>query len=299
MSNYSEVTYDETQTNTSWHKLFKHIPEGARVLDFGCSSGNLGAELKKAKQCVVIGVDIDKADVKLASKKLDESYVKNIETDDFTVLGKFDRIIFADVLEHLIDPVAVLKKVKKLLKPQGCILFSIPNMAHMGTRLMLLEGKFGYGETGLLDKTHLHFYDEAEVRRIFIEAGLLINEIDWTEYYIPQKEIKNRLASVGLAPKKQFLEESKNTAAVALQYVGSAFPSKETSLGKPLPAMSPWIHKTDEYITMVEQRMEQRLLAVQEELKTVRAEYDKLLRSKSWKVTKPLRVASRIKKVRR
>lgn len=143
MSNYTDVAYTGDK-NTTWFKMFNNIPEKSRVLDIGCSSGNFGEELQKSKGCEVIGVDLDKDDVKRAAKLLKAAHVMNIETDDFSKLGKFDRVIFADVLEHLVDPVASLQKVKKLLKPGGQVLFSIPNMAHMGTRLMLLTGKFGY-----------------------------------------------------------------------------------------------------------------------------------------------------------
>ncbi len=295
MSNYTGVIYDNNDTNTSWYKLFQQISEGARVLDFGCSSGNLGEELKGSKKCTVVGVDLDAKDVKIASKKLDAAYVKNVETDDFKTLGKFDRIIFADVLEHLVDPVATLKKVKKLLTPGGKVLFSIPNMAHMGTRLMLLDGKFGYGETGLLDKTHLHFYDETEVRRIFTDAGLKIDNLDWTEYYIPRKEVEAKLAETGLKPTRQFYNNSKQVSAVALQYVGSATEDSEASSPE-LPAMSPWVNKTDEYIDMILSRSENELNSIKSELESLKVEHARLIGSRSWKLTKPLRLKNRLKR---
>lgn len=295
MSNYSNVEFSSRQTESTWYKLFQFIPEGTRVLDFGCSSGNLGAELKGSKKCTVVGVDLDAKDVKIASKKLDAAYVKNVETDDFKTLGKFDRIIFADVLEHLIDPVATLKKVKKLLTPGGKVLFSIPNMAHMGTRLMLLDGKFGYGETGLLDKIHLHFYDETEVRRIFTDAGLKIDNLDWTEYYIPRKEVEAKLTEVGLKATKQFYDNSKQVSAVALQYVGSATEDPEASSPE-LPAMSPWVNKTDEYIDMILSRSENELNSIKSELESLKVEHARLIGSRSWKLTKPLRLKNRLKR---
>src|SRR5216117_3169677 len=114
MSNYTDVSYTGDK-NTTWFKMFNNIPERSCVLDVGCSSGNFGEVLIKGKSCEVVGVDLDKEDVNRAKKLLKDAYVMNIESDDFSKLGKFDRIIFADVLEHLQNPVASLMKVKKLL----------------------------------------------------------------------------------------------------------------------------------------------------------------------------------------
>ncbi len=281
MSNYSGVIYTGDK-NTTWFKIFNNISEKSRVLDVGCSSGNFGGVLIKNKGCEVVGVDLDKDDVKRAKKLLNEAFVINVERDDLRKLGKFDRIIFADVLEHLNDPVAILMKVKKLLRPGGQVLFSIPNMAHMGTRLMLLGGEFRSGETGLLDKTHLHFYDEVEVRRIFREAGYSISAIDWTEYYIPRRELVSRLKTLGLEPTEQFLDDARKINAVALQYVGAASPGLGKQESQPLPNTSPWINRTDEYIAAYERRADQKVAASQ-------AKLDAMLRSKSWRVTRPLR----------
>ena len=81
MSNYTSFKYD-SDPNTPWYKIVSMIPDKSRVLDVGCSSGNLGEILKKEKNCEVIGVDIDANDVNLAKQKLNEAYVKNVATDD-------------------------------------------------------------------------------------------------------------------------------------------------------------------------------------------------------------------------
>lgn len=287
MSNYTDVTYTGGE-NTTWFKMIKNIPEKSRVLDIGCSSGNFGEELQKAKNCEVIGVDLDADDVKRAAKVLKSAYVMNIETDDFRKLGKFDRIIFADVIEHLVDPVDSLKRTKKLLKPGGQVMFSIPNMAHMGTRLMLLTGKFGYGETGLLDKTHLHFYDEDEVRRVFNDAGYGIDVFEWTEYYIPKKEVTARLAAVGLKPTSEFFDGAKKIDAVGLQYVGAASPVSRKTKKIILPPMSPWVDRTDQYIERYVKEADARVLAMQSEINAIK-------QSSSWRVTKPLRGIKQLK----
>lgn len=291
MSNYSSVTYGEE--NTPWYTIFHQVPEGSRVLDVGCSSGNLGEELKHAKGCTVIGIDLDADDVKLAAKKLDAAYVKNIETDDFSSLGKFDCVIFGDVIEHLVDPVASLQKIKKILKPDGRVLFSIPNMAHIATRLMLLSGRFERGETGLLDKTHLHFYTLDEVKRVFNDAGYDIKKLAWTDYYVPKTFIKEALAKVGLRPTEAFYALARQSDAAALQYVGYAQVSMGTA--KPrvkLPGVSPQTHTIDGYIAELEHKYSAQI----EELNQAHAS---VTNSLSWKVTKPLRKVNAVIKKKR
>ncbi|RMD49523.1 MAG: class I SAM-dependent methyltransferase, partial [Ignavibacteria bacterium] len=85
--------------------------------------------------------------------------------------NKFDLIMFADVLEHLIDPEYVLKELKNKLKPGGEIIASIPNIRHWSIFRQLLEGNWNYAEHGLLDKTHLRFFTRKTMISLFENAG--------------------------------------------------------------------------------------------------------------------------------
>src|SRR5688572_24540602 len=116
MSVYANNTMANVRPNDAWYKLFTFIPPNARILDVGCSSGNLGAALKEQKGDTVVGIDIDEPDIQKAKQVLDEAHVVDLEKDDLGRFGKFDVIIMADVIEHLIDPVGVLKKLRPLLK---------------------------------------------------------------------------------------------------------------------------------------------------------------------------------------
>nr|NIQ78923.1 glycosyltransferase [Anaerolineae bacterium] len=72
------------------------------------------------------------------------------------------------------DPRAVLAKVRPLLREGGYVLASIPNIAHVSVRIMLLDGKFAYTEKGLLDRTHLRFFAKTGIETLFQEAGYSI-----------------------------------------------------------------------------------------------------------------------------
>ncbi len=228
MSIYSNNRLVKNHPNDAWVKIFQFIEPKTTVLDIGCSSGKLGAALKQEKQTTVVGFDIDKADIKLAKKNLDEAYVVDAEKDDLTKFGTFDYIIMADVIEHLVDPVSVLKKAKHLLKPKGKLIFSIPNMANVTTRIELLKGKFTYKDFGLLDRTHLHFYDTEEVYRVFSEAGMVIGEMDCTLRPIPEDLLKQELADVGMELTPKLKKILNKPDAAIYQFIGEARPG-ETS----------------------------------------------------------------------
>lgn len=223
MSNYSDSHFDESAANTSWYKVFHLVPEGSKVLDIGCSSGNFGYELIKRKSCVVDGIELDKADAQEAKKKLNKVFVKNIETDSLSGIDTdYDVIYFGDVIEHLVDPISTLKRVKALLNNRGSIVFSIPNMGHIGIRLALLVGEFEYTETGLLDKTHLHFYTQTEVIRVFEEAGYKIDNLSFVEKDYPKALLEDYLKKCGLKANRAFYKKMQATDASAFQFVGLA-----------------------------------------------------------------------------
>lgn len=229
MSQYSNSSFTE-DTNSSWFKVFSYIKPKSKVLDVGCSSGNFGEVLIEKKDCIVDGIELDKNDYREAKIKLRKVFKLNIETDDLSVVNdKYDYIYFGDVIEHLVDPIKSLERVKKFLNPDGCLVFSIPNMSHISVRLMLLNGNLIYGETGLLDKTHLHFYTHNEVQRVFSGAGYVISKIDPVLIDYPKELIERQLNSVGLKYTKAFINFAATTEASVYQFVGIAKPKTNAS----------------------------------------------------------------------
>lgn len=223
MSNYADSHFEEHGENTSWFKAMKLIPENSKVLDIGCSSGNFGAELIARKGCIVDGIELYEGDAKLAKKFLRNVYNLNVETDDISeITEKYDIIYLGDVVEHLYHTIDTLERCKTFLKKDGKIVFSIPNMAHISIRLLLLKGDFEYTETGLLDKTHVHFFNLKEINRVFNEAGYAIQDLDYVEKDYPATLLKKWCKDAGVTVTKKFLDQAKQIDAAAFQFVGTA-----------------------------------------------------------------------------
>jgi O-antigen biosynthesis protein len=149
--------------------LASEIPDNSLVLDIGCAQGKFGLELKK-KNCKVYGIDIDKSAAEYATKSgnyekvfvMDITKTKHTDCEKlFYPVKKFDAIIFSNVLEHLPDPTAVLCQYSNFLKDNGIVLVSVPNVANMDICLNLMNGKFNYTDTGILDNTHLKFFTKS------------------------------------------------------------------------------------------------------------------------------------------
>lgn len=234
MSVYGNFKVDLSNPNSTWTILLKIIKPNTKVLDVGCSSGYFAEALRNEKGCIVDGIEIDEQDAKIAQKYCRNVYVANAEQTDFVKLvdDRYDYIIFADVLEHLIDPSKVLKNVSKVLNKNGSILFSIPNMAHSSVRMQLLQGNFDYEEEGLLDRTHLHFYTKDAVWQMVTKSNLYLHKLDATTFDIPKQIINDALSKVGLINTPEFNKYITSADNLVYQFIGVVKRQKEGSLTK-------------------------------------------------------------------
>ncbi|MBI2591894.1 methyltransferase domain-containing protein [Candidatus Saccharibacteria bacterium] len=230
---YADNTLIEGQENDAWTKLFDFFTPNSAVLDAGCSSGNFGKALIEQKHCTVVGVDINEGDLEYAKQNLTKAFKRNIEQDDLSDLGKFDFVLMADVIEHLLTPVGALRKIKKLLLPDGKLVFSVPNMANIANRIELLGGRYKYTKYGLLDETHVHYYDRLEFEKVMAKAGFAVKKYDNTIRDLPATAITTELTKLGLTPSEKFLKMAKDIDAVTFQFIGVAEPvAKKTRTKK-------------------------------------------------------------------
>jgi hypothetical protein len=135
---------------------------------------------------------------------------------------RFDVIVAADVLEHLKDPEAVLRRLRPFLAPGGYLVASIPNVTHGSVRLALLSGTFPYAETGLLDRTHLRFYDRASMSEMLSAGSFSPVHVDTIDLEIDRSEVPFHLGEQARA----FVEALNDQPdALTYQFVVVAYPT--------------------------------------------------------------------------
>ena len=175
------------------HHIVNYIKEDKcaeiHVLEIGCDCGGTLLEIKnRYPRAHVYGAEINEHSAALAAH-FATVCVNNIEQCNLDYSPEtFDYIIFGDVLEHLRNPLEVVKYVRSLLKKDGCLICSIPNVCHINIWKQLLKGNFTYTEIGLLDKTHIHLFTYNEIVRMFEEAGYHDLDVACTVDEISQEE---------------------------------------------------------------------------------------------------------------
>jgi len=143
------------------------------VLDVGAAQGILGQLLADSGITIdAIEPNPDWADTaKPYYRRVMESTVQAANLPDNT----YDCIVCADVLEHLPDPLSTLKRLRQAAKPDATFIISLPNVAHLAVRTMLLFGRFPKMERGILDKTHLQFFTKDTAKNLLSDAGLKVD----------------------------------------------------------------------------------------------------------------------------
>jgi glycosyltransferase involved in cell wall biosynthesis len=169
--NWNEQYEAKLDVDSPSRRTLNRIPNGSKVLEFGCGSGALLKELKN-KSCRVCGVDQfypkDKDKITFPFYQCDLNY-EELPIDP----GDYDYILMHDVLEHLAKPEIILEKIYLAchFSPDSRIIASTGNIAFISIRIMLLLGQFNYGKRGILDMTHTRLFTFKTFKRLFEQAG--------------------------------------------------------------------------------------------------------------------------------
>jgi 2-polyprenyl-3-methyl-5-hydroxy-6-metoxy-1,4-benzoquinol methylase len=145
---------------------FRWVPRGVRVLDIGCGFGeSLGYH--RARGCDAHGVEADSNILRVAARH--DLQVRNGLFDPgHYPAASFDVVTLDQVIEHVADPVAVLRGVRQVLKPGGTVVLSTPNADGWGARVF--RGRWIHWHAPY----HLHFFSRRSLASAAADAGLAI-----------------------------------------------------------------------------------------------------------------------------
>jgi len=169
--------YQAKLSFVSPHTLaLERIRSGSSVADIGCAGGYMATALRD-KRCQVIGIDqYDVAD----DVPLHRFIRHDLDRANFPIdLGQFEYVLLLDVIEHLKSPETFVAnlRVAATRGEDTSLIVSTANVGFLIPRLMLLFGCFYYGPRGILDLTHTRLFTFATLRRLFEQAGYVVEEI--------------------------------------------------------------------------------------------------------------------------
>lgn len=178
-------------------------PAPQRVLEIGCGAGeNLVLLKRRFPGCEVVGVEYREEAVQLgrATKEIDQIRQLDVQTAAPSTFesGYFDLLVLSHVLEHFVEPEAILQLSLRWVREGGHVLIALPNVRHVSVLWDLaLHDEFRYRPSGILDRSHLRFYTHASACRLIEGAGL--KTVQFSPEFGGRKSVLLNRLSFGLA----------------------------------------------------------------------------------------------------
>jgi len=199
-----------------------------RIVEVGSSSGALARTYRNANpDCEYIGIEIDPGYAEISRRFCTDVIFGNIESmgdEAFAKLFPSDCWIFGDALEHLYDPWALLRRIRRHLPDTSQIIACIPDAQHWSLQVLLNNGQFRYQDQGLLDRTHIRWFTRTTIVELFESTGYKIVEGLPRIFDEPDREkvlpaIRAMALATGAQP-QQAVDD-----AIPLQWVVKAVPA--------------------------------------------------------------------------
>jgi 2-polyprenyl-3-methyl-5-hydroxy-6-metoxy-1,4-benzoquinol methylase len=191
---YDNPFYHDNVYGHALELLVRHRAEtGGRIhLDIGCGFGRIAEPLRERLNLEYIGCDADAAGLASLAARGFETHQITLGDEDATCrdLGRMvagrslASISMLDTLEHLYEPIAVLRALRRLASEHGAfVVISVPNIAHRDVGFRLAFGRLDYTDVGLLDHTHRTLFSDASLRRMLASCGIHI--VDANDVQMP------------------------------------------------------------------------------------------------------------------
>jgi 2-polyprenyl-3-methyl-5-hydroxy-6-metoxy-1,4-benzoquinol methylase len=176
-------------------------------LEIGAGPGSITKQLASVSSCSVTALDIDAESINKIAPFCENTYQADLNNAEWPRIlekeKKFEVIVAADVLEHVYEPIVVLKGMKEFLKEDGYMVISLPHVGHSVIHACLMEENFEYGDSGLLDHTHIRFFGIKNIQKLFedarmkiVHAEFVVRNPEHTEFTKCWKRTSKELRSV-------------------------------------------------------------------------------------------------------
>jgi 2-polyprenyl-3-methyl-5-hydroxy-6-metoxy-1,4-benzoquinol methylase len=160
------------------------------VIDVGCASGALGRALKEKRPGIEVrGIEPVAEQAERARRFLDDVHVAGADEPLPSHWPLPDCVIFADVLEHLVDPWQTLRRFRSVMPQGGTLVASLPNVANRIVLGGLWRQRWDYTPHGILDRTHLRFFTRDTALELFEQAQFSIRRVSRVMEGLGQKPL--------------------------------------------------------------------------------------------------------------
>lgn len=166
--------------NVRIERVLKLIGPNKLVLDLGCGDGFLMTRMRSLNN-QIIGVETAESAILKARKKGFKIYDLLLE-DKWceSITEKFDVVFAGEIIEHIFDTDNFLQNIRKVLKTNGRLIITTPNVASLGRRIFLLFGKNPLLETTArdYDAGHIRYFTRSTLKKLLIENDFKIIQIE-------------------------------------------------------------------------------------------------------------------------
>ncbi len=202
--------------------LGHHQLQPGKLLDVGCGVGALVA-LARKKGWDALGMDPSQKAQELAKKVLDIEILNSYLADSCVEPESFDVVVLLAVLEHAFDPVSIMERVWKILKPGGRVIFSTPNLDNLSYQLMVNKADYSW-----FVKEHINHFTLKTHRTLLEKTGFNNPEFHMSGHFTIEENDQGRM----LLPGAFFPRSARNLLAKSLE------PSAQKLFGKSVADLS-------------------------------------------------------------
>lgn len=198
------------------HRLRRWKTNG-KFLDVGCATGFFINGIKKHSKWEVYGTDFGESAVRYAREKLGLNVVQGDLADAQFPTAFFDYVHVNNVLEHVLNPVSLLKECRRIIKPDGIFFLSVPNGFNDSLDLIDFwkeEKKPARSKSGHIfffpARTLLMLFEQTgfeatskktySIKRGFRSIGYLPRKSNWKKDYTPHEAPEKIISSEVLIP---------------------------------------------------------------------------------------------------
>jgi 2-polyprenyl-3-methyl-5-hydroxy-6-metoxy-1,4-benzoquinol methylase len=156
-----------------------HLPKPVgRVLDIGCAGGGAASELRASGADWITGIEMLAEPAAIAAQVYDQVLVGDALSELPRATGPFDTILCYDVLEHIYDPLALIRALRDAASAGGRLHVSVPNASHVSLlRDLIFKGTFGYQPAGHRDATHVRWFTRRDIVALLGEGGWQVESV--------------------------------------------------------------------------------------------------------------------------